>query len=424
MWSGCSRMERATLSSSDGVSTGLPMFFLGQRTLTIGPALALLAVLSISGVSHAQQTVGGSARVVGTIQAVSGKSLTVSSDSGTTSNVVLEDATKLLQIEPGKTDLKEATPLSFANLQPGDRVLVRGVLSEDGKIIRAASLIAVKKAALTEKQAKERSEWQRGVGGLVKSIDPSASTISITTNSLSAKKEVTVHFTKNTLLRRYATDSTRFDAAKLAPLTEIHPGDQLRARGSRSEGGAGFDADEIVSGTFRNIAGTVTTNDVTNNTLVVEDLATKTTVTLKITAESQMRKLPQQFAAGLAARLSNQSVETAQSQPAAQEGPERASSTGQETGSRRSGAADAAPGTRDVGGDFQQMIARMPAATVADFPKGEVIMVVTTEGNGRDSLMVVTLLGGVEPILRASPKGGRDMILSPWSLASGEPNSN
>jgi hypothetical protein len=50
--------------------------------------------------------------------------------------------------------------------------------------------------------------------------------------------------------------------------------------------------------------------------------------------------------------------------------------------------------------------------------------VVTTEGNGRDSLMVVTLLGGVEPILRASPKGGRDMILSPWSLASGEPNSN
>src|ERR1041385_8075752 len=109
-------MERATLSSSDGVSTGLPMFFLGQRTLTIGPALALLAVLSISGVSHAQQTVGGSARVVGTIQAVSGKSLTVSSDSGTTSNVVLEDATKLLQIEPGKTDLKEATPLSFANL--------------------------------------------------------------------------------------------------------------------------------------------------------------------------------------------------------------------------------------------------------------------------------------------------------------------
>src|ERR1043166_5609251 len=163
-------MERATLSSSDGVSTGLPMFF-GQRALTIGPALALLAVLSISGVTHAQQTVGGPARVVGTIQAVSGKSLTVSSDSGTTSNVVLEDATKLLQIEPGKTDLKEATPLSFANLQPGDRVLVRGVLSEDGKIIRAASLIAVKKAALTEKQAKERSEWQRGVGGLVKSID-------------------------------------------------------------------------------------------------------------------------------------------------------------------------------------------------------------------------------------------------------------
>src|ERR1051325_5368975 len=101
-------MERATLSSSDGVSTGLPMFFLGQRTLTIGPALALLAVLSISGVSHAQQTVGGSARVVGTIQAVSGKSLTVSSDSDPHSTVAIDHATMLLYIEPAKRDQFEA----------------------------------------------------------------------------------------------------------------------------------------------------------------------------------------------------------------------------------------------------------------------------------------------------------------------------
>lgn len=70
------------------------------------------------------------------------------------------------------------------------------------------------------------------------------------------------------------------------------------------------------------------------------------------------------------------------------------------------------------------MIARMPAATVADFPKGEVIMVVTTEGNGKDPLPVVTLLGGVEPILRASPKGGHDVILSPWSLGGGEAAGN
>jgi len=67
------------------------------------------------------------------------------------------------------------------------------------------------------------------------------------------------------------------------------------------------------------------------------------------------------------------------------------------------------------------MIARMPSATISDLQKGDAVMVVTTQGNGRDPLTVITLLGGVEPILRASPK---DMILSPWSLGGGEPSGN
>jgi Domain of unknown function (DUF5666) len=283
------------------------MGFCNRRTLLICRVIGFLPFLLTCHVANAQQNASGTARVVGTVQAISGKSLTVISDSGSQSNVVLEDASKLLQIEPGKTDLKEAIPLTFAQLQPGDRVYVRGILAEDGKTIRAVSLIAVKKAALAEKQAKDRAEWQRGVGGLVKSVDPSTSTISITTNAVATKKELVIHFTNDTVFRRYASDSTRFDAAKLAALADIQAGDQLRARGTRSEGAADFNAAEIVSGTFRNIAGMVTSSDLANNTLVVQDLASKTPVTLKITAESQMRKLPPQFAEGLAARLSSQS---------------------------------------------------------------------------------------------------------------------
>jgi len=51
-------------------------------------------------------------------------------------------------------------------------------------------------------------------------------------------------------------------------------------------------------------------------------------------------------------------------------------------------------------------------------------MVVTTQGDGKDPLTVITLLGGVEPILRASPKGSQDMVLSPWSLGGGGPTGN
>ena len=398
------------------------MRFQNSRLRIVRSAVALVAFSSLTMGLSAQQSSAGAARAVGTIQSISGRSLTVISDAGVSSNVRVEDATRLLQIEPGKTDLKEATPLTYPELQTGDRVLVRGTLAEDGKTIRAASVVAVKKAALAEKQARDRTEWQRGVGGLVKSVDPSASTILLTTNSLGTNQEVIVHFTKDTVLRRYATDSTRFDAAKLAALAEIQTGDQLRARGARSESGTDFHAVEIVSGTFRSIAGTISSSDAATNTLVVQDLASKTSVTLKISAESQMRKLPPQFAEGLAERLRNQSGGTAQSPtlPAQQR-----SAPSPPTPNPRPGPADVAPqAARGTGGDFQQMIARMPAATVADLQKGEAVMVVTTQGNGKDPLTVITLLGGVEPILRASPNGSQSTILSPWSLGGGEPTGN
>jgi Domain of unknown function (DUF5666) len=383
--------------------------------------VTLSLFLTASQMASAGQAAPGVARIVGTVQAISGKSLTVISDSGSPSSVVVEDATKLLQIEPGKTSLNEATPFSFAELQPGDRVLVRGILADDGKTIRAASLIAVKKAALAEKQSKDRAEWQRGVGGLVKSVDASASTISITANALTTKKEVVVHFSKDTVFRRYASDSTRFDAARVALVAEIQPGDQLRAKGTRSEGGAGFNASEIVSGSFRNIAGMVTSSDPANNTLVVQDLALKSPVTLRITAESQMRKLPPQFAESLAARLKNQSAVTGQSQ---QQTPAQTPAPQQGTQPAQEGANGASPSPRGAGGDFQQVIARMPAATLSDLQKGEAVMVVTTQGNGAEPLTVITLLGGVEPILRSSTKSTQDMILSPWSLGGGEPSGN
>jgi len=195
----------------------------GTKWSAIGLTIAAVMSFGCGKLASAQQATPGVARVVGTIQSISGKSLTVLSDQGAAAPVTVEDATKFLQIEPGKTDLKEATPIAFGDLQLGDRVLVRGILADDGTTVRAASVIAVKKAALAEKQAKERAEWQRGVGGLVKSIDPTASTISLTTNGIATSKEVSVHFTKDTIFRRYAT----------TPRDLTPPGWRRRRRSSR-----------------------------------------------------------------------------------------------------------------------------------------------------------------------------------------------
>ena len=62
------------------------------------------------------------------------------------------------------------------------------------------------------------------------------------------------------------------------------------------------------------------------------------------------------------------------------------------------------------------MISRMPAASLADLQKGDAVMLVATEGSPSAPSTVITLLGGVEAILQASPAGGVSTILSPWSL--------
>ncbi len=68
--------------------------------------------------------------------------------------------------------------------------------------------------------------------------------------------------------------------------------------------------------------------------------------------------------------------------------------------------------------DLQQAISRMPASSLADLHKGEAVMVVATGGGANGLSAVITLLGGVEPILEASPRSSASTILSPWSLSN------
>src|ERR1017187_4528624 len=140
---------------------------------------------------------------------------------------------------------------------------------------------------------------------MVKAVDAGAETIKISTGTLAAK-DVAIHVSKNTIIRRYAPDSVKFDDAKPGSFDQIKSGDQLRARGTRSADGNELTADEIVSGTFRNIAGTVVATDQGNNSVTVMDLASRRPVTLKITADSQLHKLPPVMAQRIAIGLKGQ----------------------------------------------------------------------------------------------------------------------
>ena len=380
----------------------------------------------LSGVSslHAQEAATATAKAVGTVKAASGKSITLTAEGGNEINIVVQDGARLLRIEPGEKDLKNAAPLQLQDLQPGDRILVRGASAPDGKSLQAVSVIAMKKADLAEKQAHEREEWQRhGAGGLVTAIDPATGAVTISTSALGANKSVTVHTSKNTILRRYAPGSVKFDDATSAPLDQIKVGDQLRARGARSADGSELTADEVVSGSFRNIAGTITSIDPSAGTITISDLATKKPIVVRINESSQLRRLPPAMAQRIAARLKanpSDAQPTGATRGTPAEGTPIQNSpaaAGQRTegGSRQGGT----PGSGQAGvPDLQQALGRMPAATLADLQKGDAVMVVATPGASDGSVAAITLLAGVEPILQASPNGSQS-ILTPWTLSSG-----
>jgi len=369
------------------------------------------------------------AKPVGTIKSISGNTITLTTDAGTDVTVLVQDATKLLRIAPGQTDLKDATPLQLPDVQVGDRILVRGKLADDGKSVLATSLIAMKKEDISQKQTREREEWQKhGAGGLVNSVDPATSTITVSLPAIGEKKNLTVHLLKDTVLRRYSPDSVKFDDARPAPLAQILPGDQLRARGSRSADGTELTAVEIVSGTFRNISGILAAVDASASTMTLQDLATKKTVTVKVTSESQLRKLIPQMAQRIALRLKGTPADSA---AAAADGPASAANTppfpdsrGAPAGAPRTGGGPpgGSGGMGRAGGgppDLQQAINRMPASALSDFQKGDAVMLVATQGGSDGMPIAITLLGGVEPILQASPNSNASTILSPWSLGSG-----
>src|SRR5271168_2550530 len=49
---------------------------------------------------------------VGSVKAISGNVITLTTDGGSTVNVVVQDSTRLVRIAPGQKDLKDATPSS------------------------------------------------------------------------------------------------------------------------------------------------------------------------------------------------------------------------------------------------------------------------------------------------------------------------
>jgi hypothetical protein len=370
-----------------------------KMTHRISIAAALTIVCLLTGSFAFAQA---ASRLVGTITAIGSNTLTVKTDADGEHQVVVPASAALKRIAPGQKDLSTAEAIQFSDLAIGDRALVKLDPDAPAGTFEALQIIAIKQADVALKQQKDREDWQRrSVGGLVKGVDVGTGTVLVSSGAGAMAKTVTVHTTKTTILKRYAPTSVRFDAALPAPIDAIHVGDQLRARGTKDADGSEIAADEVVSGSFRNIAGTITSIDPGASTIVAKDLATKKAVTIHVTADAQMRRLPERMATMLAARLKG--------------------TAGNGAGAPGGGSPWAGQngGQGGAGGDPQQMLNRLPAIPLSDLQKGEAVMLVSTQGESE--VTAISLLAGVEPLLEA-PEASRNLLAN-WSMNTSAPDA-
>lgn len=392
---------------------GTKMRAAGVVALAALSAAAAPIALAQTQPAQTQPTPTQFARYLGTVTAISGDTLTVKSDAGQVNQVEVPATAQLKRIAPGQTDLTKAEALDFASIATGDRVLVTLDPTATGATPQALRIIAIKQSDVAQEQKSEADQWNQGVHGLVKSVDAAAGVILVNTRVGAVTKEVTVNTTTATVLKRYAPGSVRFDQAQIAPIATIQPGDQLWARGTKNSDGSALAADGIVSGSFLSIAGTILSVDTSASTLTVKDLATKKSVTIRVTADAQLRRLPDTMAALLAARLKGGS------------GGAGAGSSGAGAGSAGNGApagAGGPPRTLSQGGgggaskmDLETVLERAPVIQIASLQKGDAVMIVATED--ASGVSAVKLLAGVEPLLEAPQ--AQD-LLSSWSLSSGD----
>src|SRR5215469_2950348 len=364
----------------------------------------------------AQQSI---AKRIGTVKAMNGNTLTLDS-SGLEVAVNVQPGARILQLAPGAKDLKNATPLQLQDLKVGDTIRARGASSTDGKSLTALEVIVITHAAVAAVSDQLRQDWQkRGAGGRVETVDVAIGDVVVAIPSLSGKKTLVVHTNKNTVVYRYAPQSAKPEDARQSSLRDIRSGDQLRARGNRNADGTEMTAEEIFAGVFPQFAATVKSVDANEGTLSVQDLVSKKTVQVRVTADSQLHKIPPEMAQGFAMRL-KEARGGGQGSLGGGSAPKPA------VNAQVAGPPGGMPPGEGMGGgmrsgeapDLQRMLSRLPTSTLAELnlQKGDAVIILATEGTANGPHTAITLLSGVEPILQAAPGAGQAMMLTPWSL--------
>ncbi|HEX8130105.1 MAG TPA: hypothetical protein VF527_13465 [Pyrinomonadaceae bacterium] len=398
---------------------------------------ALVALACASGVSAAYgQTPAAAAagqtnpaispnRVLGDVTAIDPSALSITlkvEGSSAPVNVVLNAATVYYRVNPdalaraakGAITPADMTKITLAGVGVGNRLVVLGKVSDDQKTVPARVVIVATKEDIAQKHELDRAQWQqRGILGTVTAINPETKEITVSVRSREGVTPMVIAAGgEKVQFRRYAPDSVKFADARASSFAELKTGDQVRALGARSADGATFTPEEIVSGSFRQLVGTVTAVDAATNQIKIKTQDNKL-LTIVVNSDSNLRRLPPQMAQFLAQRAAGGGANGgAGARPTAGEdgrpAQQAGGTPGAEGGRGMRGAQRRMMGGSGGGGggfDAQEMLERMPQTNLAELNAGDMIVVSSTAGADPTRLTAITLVAGIDAILNAMPAG-------------------
>jgi hypothetical protein len=334
--------------------------------------------------------------IVGAVDGFNAESaeIRVKPDTGETVSLKITSSTQVLRVAPGEKDLKKAEPIKITDVASGDHVLVNLMPAA----FEARRIVVMSSVDIAKRNEADSLDWnKRGIAGIVAA--KSGNEITLRKRSMQGEVKLTVAVSDGTQYRRYAPDSVKFADARKSGMAEISVGDQLRARGQKSEDGLKVTAEEVVFGTFVTKAGPITAVNVEAKEITIKDLATGKPLVIKLTGDSQVKKLPD-FAAMM---------------------PPGGAPGGNAAIASATRPARAAP-------DLTQMLERIPPSKFEDLKAGEMVVVSSTKGSSNDQITAIMLVGNAGMLIQMAsrqsgsdgrPAGGAGMGAGPSMMGGG-----
>jgi len=393
-----------------------------MRSINLTLAIFLFTFAAIASFAQGDATVKPSV-LTGDVASIDSAKIVLNTKDGAV-DIVLSDKTVYKRVPPETPSLSAAVVSTFADIGQGDKLVVTGILSADKKTLPAKSVYLMTKGDIAQRNTKETEAWRtRGITGRVVSVDPVEKKIGVETRTMMGSSTIIVSPKDNVKFLRYAPDSVKFSEAKPSSLLDVQKGDMLRALGDKGTDGTTFAAEEIVTGAFQTVAGTVKSVDAAKNEVVITNLQTKKEMTVAIGPSSLLKKFPEEMATRMAAFQGGGGVRPIGQGTGA---PPQGNNTNLTQSTAGNGQGQT-PGGRSGfgggrGGNIDEMLDRFPTITAADLKAGDMIAVSSTKTGSLDRITAIKLLAGVEPFLRAAQmsagggQGGRSSGLGNFDI--------